>query len=272
MTLATSAADVSEEPYLELTMAPAADPDADDEIQMFARLATLPPGPDRTALRDCIVERHLPLVRSIAAKYRNRGEPMDDLIQAGSLGLVKAVDRFEVERGLRFSTFAVPTVRGEIRRHFRDRGWAVHVTRGLQEQVAAVTAAGTALQQDLNRAPTVAELAAHTKLSEEQVLEALDCARSYSTRSLNEPIGDAEGTELVETLGGDDPGMNGVVMHESLLPALATLPAREQRILHLRFYGNQTQSQIAQQLGISQMHVSRLLAKALMTLRQHLAD
>jgi RNA polymerase sigma-B factor len=275
MTLAPSATEPIEEPYLALAEDPAATAEAAgaaDEISMFAELAALPIGPERTALRDRIVERHLPLVRAIAMRYRNRGEPMDDLLQAGALGLVKAVDRFEVERGLRFSTYAVPTVRGEIRRHFRDRGWAVHVARGLQEQVAAVTAASSALHDELHRAPTVAELAARTKLSEEQVLDALDCARSYRARSLNEPVGDADGTEVVATLGSEDPGFNGVVMHESLLPAVATLPPREQRILHLRFYGNQTQSQIAQQLGISQMHVSRLLAKALATLREQLAD
>jgi RNA polymerase sigma-B factor len=273
MTLASSATEPAEAPHLHLVAKSADEPDIDDELRMFTDLAALPAGdPRRIAIRDRIVERHLPLVRSIAHRYRNRGEPFDDLLQAGAVGLVKAVDRFEVERGLRFSTFAVPTVQGEIRRHFRDRGWAVHVTRSLQEHVAAVTAASTALQTELNRSPTVAELAARTRLSEEQVLEALDCARSYSTRSLNEPIGDADGTELGHTLGAEDPGLNSVVLHESLSPALATLPAREQRILHLRFYGNQTQTQIAQQLGISQMHVSRLLARALAALRQQLED
>jgi RNA polymerase sigma-B factor len=273
MRLAQSATEPAVEPHLSLVPRLVDEPDIDDEARMFAQLAALPEGdPRRAPIRADIVERHLPLVRSIAARYRNRGEPFDDLLQAGALGLVKAVDRFEVERGLRFSTFAVPTVRGEIRRHFRDRGWAMHVTRSLQEHVAAVTAASTTLQQELNRAPTVAELAVQVRLSEEQVLEALDCARSYTTRSLNEPIGDVDGTELSETLGAEDRDLDGVVLHESLGPALATLPPREQRILHLRFYGNQTQSQIAQQLGISQMHVSRLLAKALAALREQLAD
>jgi RNA polymerase sigma-B factor len=258
VTVATTAVEAAEEPA---------------DSAMFRVLAGLPVGdPRRTAVRHRIVEQHLPLVRAIAARYRNRGEPYDDLLQAGSLGLVKAVDRFDVERGLRFSTFAVPTVQGEIRRHFRDRTWTVHVHRGLQELVSQVTRTSVELNQELGRAATVAELAGRVGASGEQVLEALECARSYSPRSLNETVGDTDGTELAETLGAEDPGLADVELHESLGPALAKLPPREQRIVQLRFYGNMTQSQIAGQLGISQMHVSRLLARSLATLRKHLAD
>jgi RNA polymerase sigma-B factor len=241
--------------------------------ELFEVLARLPAGhPDWHRTRERIIERHLPLVRLVARRYSHRGEPFDDLFQAGALGLVKAVDRFDVDRGLSFSTFAVPTVQGEIKRHFRDRTWSVHVNRGLQERVALVSRASTELNQELGRAPTVAETAARTGISDEHVLEALECARSYSTRSLNETVGDADGAELSETLGAEDPGLQDIVLHESLRPALARLPAREQRILQLRFYGGQTQSQIAAQLGISQMHVSRLLARTLATLRRDLAD
>jgi RNA polymerase sigma-B factor len=243
--------------------------DKTDE-SLFRMLGRLPDGPPRSAVRAEIVARHLPLVRAIAMRYRNRGEPLEDLLQAGAVGLVKAVDRFEVGRGVRFSTFAVPTVSGEIKRHFRDHTWSVHVRRGLQERTAAVTAAAGALAQELGRSATVAELARRSELSEEQVLEALECARCYAARSLNEPFED-DG-ELGDTLGGEDPALHDLVLHESLRPALAKLPARLQRIISLRFYGNLTQAQIAEQFGISQMHVSRLLAQALGLLRADMAD
>jgi len=258
-----------------LPISPQARPPARDAAcaDLFHLLAELPAAdPRRASIRDRIVELCIPLVRSVAAQYRDRGEPYEDLLQAGAIGLVKAIDRFDPGRGLQFTTYAVPTVRGEIRRHFRDHSWAVHVPRGLQEEVLLVTRASTDLVQQLGRAPTVAELVAYTRLPEESVLEALECGRSYASRSLNEPIGDADGSELLDTLGGDDPALTGVVLHESLRPALAQLPARELRIVQLRFYGNQSQSEIGRQLGISQMHVSRLLARALATLRQALTD
>jgi RNA polymerase sigma-B factor len=238
---------------------------------LFARLAQLPEGcSERSRLRAQLVEQHLPLVRYFARRYVGRGEPLDDLLQAGSVGLVKAVDRFDPGRGLEFSTYAAPTILGEIRRHFRDRTWAVHVHRGLQELTAEITRYAGELTQELNRAPSVAELAARSGRTEEEVLEALDCAAAYSSDSLEAPTG--EDRTLADGLGGDDPALADVELHESLGPALATLPERERRILQLRFYGNQTQSQIAAQLGISQMHVSRLLARTLTQLRDRLAD
>jgi RNA polymerase sigma-B factor len=236
---------------------------------MFARLAELPAAsPQHGQLRERLVEHHLPLVRYFARRYAGRGEPMDDLLQAGSIGLVKAVDRFDPGRGLEFSTYAAPTILGEIRRHFRDRTWAVHVHRSLQELTAEVTRCAGELTAELNRAPSVAELSARSGRTEEEVLEALDVATAYRTNSLDAPAG--EDRTLGESLGGEDTALVDVEMHESLGPALATLPAREQRILQLRFYGNQTQSQIAAQLGISQMHVSRLLARTLRQLREQL--
>jgi RNA polymerase sigma-B factor len=238
---------------------------------LFARLAELPePGPERNRLRAELVERHLPLVRYLARRYVGRGEPLDDLLQAGAMGLIKAVDRFDPARGLQFSTYAAPTIQGEIRRHFRDRTWAVHVQRGLQELTAEVTRCAGELTQELNRSPSVAELAARSGHTEEEVLEALDCATAYTADSLEAPVG--EDRTLGESLGGEDKALLDVELHESLGPALATLPERERRILQLRFYGNQTQSQIAAQLGISQMHVSRLLARTLVQLRERLSD
>lgn len=235
----------------------------------FVRLARLPPTDvERERLRAQLVERHLPLVRHIARRYDGRGEPLDDLLQAGSVGLVKAVDRFDPDRGLEFSTYAAPTILGEIRRHFRDRTWAVHVYRGLQERVTEVTRCAAELTQEHGRAPSVAELAARCGRTEEEVLEALDCSAAYSADSLDAPAG--EDRTVADGIGVDDQALAQVDLHESLGPALAALPEREQRIIQLRFYGNKTQTQIGAELGISQMHVSRLLARALQALREQL--
>ncbi len=245
---------------------------ADDRVrakEMFAELAEGPPeGRRRDRVREQLITMHLPLVRFLARRYANRGEPLDDLVQAGCIGLVKAVDRFDPARQLEFSTYAAPTILGEIRRHFRDRTWAVHVNRGLQELVTAVTRARSELTQDLGRSPTVAETAQLLGRTEEDVLAALDCASAYTADSFETPVGDE--LTLGDTLGGSDAGLDDVDMHESLRPLLDRLPVREQRILQLRFYGNHTQSQIAAELGISQMHVSRLLARTLAQLRTEL--
>ncbi len=245
---------------------------ADDRVrakEMFAELAEGPPeGRRRDRGREQLITMHLPLVRFLARRYANRGEPLDDLVQAGCIGLVKAVDRFDPARQLEFSTYAAPTILGEIRRHFRDRTWAVHVNRGLQELVTAVTRARSELTQDLGRSPTVAETAQLLGRTEEDVLAALDCASAYTADSFETPVGDE--LTLGDTLGGSDAGLDDVDMHESLRPLLDRLPVREQRILQLRFYGNHTQSQIAAELGISQMHVSRLLARTLAQLRTEL--
>ncbi len=236
--------------------------------QLFTALATLPAGPQRDRVRERLVEMHLPLVRFFARRYTGRGEPFDDLLQAGALGLVKAVDRFDPGRGLEFSTYAAPTILGEIRRHFRDRTWAVHVHRGLQELTGQVTRCAAELTQHLGRAPSIPELAARIGQPEERVLEALDCAAAYTADSLEAPTGDDR--TLGDLLGADDQALTDVDLHESLTPALARLPDRERRILQFRFYGNMTQSQIAGHLGISQMHVSRLLARTLTRLRDEL--
>ncbi|MFL6128884.1 MAG: SigB/SigF/SigG family RNA polymerase sigma factor [Mycobacteriales bacterium] len=236
---------------------------------LFCRLAGLAPGTvQHRELRDQLVEMHLPLARYFARRYTGRSEPFDDLVQAASVGLVKAVDRFDPWRGMAFSTFAAPTILGEIRRHFRDHTWAVHVQRTLQELSGQVSRAAREMSQELGRSPTVPEVAARTGLSEERITESLACSAAYATVSFETPAG--EDHTLGDRLGGDDPALDHVELHESLGRALAVLPYREQQILQLRYYGNLTQAQIAARLGISQMHVSRLLGRILSRLRQEL--
>ncbi|WTW97257.1 RNA polymerase sigma factor SigF [Streptomycetaceae bacterium NBC_01309] len=238
---------------------------------MFAQLAKLPPDdPDRRLIRDRLVEMHLPLVEHLARRFRNRGEPLDDLVQVATIGLIKSVDRFDPERGVEFSTYATPTIVGEIKRHFRDKGWAVRVPRRLQELRLALTAATAELSQRNGRSPTVGELAVQLGISEEEVLEGLESANAYSTLSLDVPDTDDESPAVADTLGSEDEALEGVEYRESLKPLLEQLPPREKRILLLRFFGNMTQSQIAQEVGISQMHVSRLLARTLAQLRERL--
>ena len=239
---------------------------------LFVRLAELPESdPERLRIRGQLVELHLPLVEYLARRFRNRGEWLDDLTQVATIGLIKSIDRFDLGRGVEFSTYATPTIVGEIKRHFRDKGWAVRVPRRLQELKLALTKAIGDLAQGLGRAPTVAELAAHLQMSEEDVLEGLESANAYSTVSLDAPdSGDEDAPAVAESLGMVDEALEGVEYRESLKPLLERLPPREKRILLLRFFGNMTQSQIATELGISQMHVSRLLARTLTQLREGL--
>jgi len=236
---------------------------------MFLRLAELPEDhPDRVRLREQLVEAHLPLVEYLARRFRNRGEPLDDLVQVATIGLIKSVDRFDLERGVEFSTYATPTIVGEIKRHFRDKGWAIRVPRRLQELKLSLTKATSELSQKNGRSPTVAELAGHLGLTEEEILEGLESANAYSAVSLDAPDGgDDDSPAVADSLGMMDDALEGVEYRESLKPLLEQLPAREKKILLLRFFGNMTQSQIASELGISQMHVSRLLARTLAQLR-----
>ncbi|MGW7818403.1 RNA polymerase sigma factor SigF [Streptomyces puniciscabiei] len=238
---------------------------------MFVELRALREGsPEYAELRNQLVRMHLPLVEHLARRFRNRGEPLDDLTQVATIGLIKSVDRFDPERGVEFSTYATPTVVGEIKRHFRDKGWAVRVPRRLQELRLALTTATAELSQLHGRSPTVHELAEKLAISEEEVLEGLESANAYSTLSLDVPDTDDESPAVADTLGAEDEALEGVEYRESLKPLLEDLPPREKRILLLRFFGNMTQSQIAQEVGISQMHVSRLLARTLAQLREKL--
>lgn len=238
---------------------------------LFIELRKLPDGsPEKAELRNRLVRMHLPLVEHLARRFRNRGEPLDDLTQVATIGLIKSVDRFDPERGVEFSTYATPTVVGEIKRHFRDKGWAVRVPRRLQELRLSLTTATAELSQQHGRSPTVHELAERLGISEEEVLEGLESANAYSTLSLDVPDTDDESPAVADTLGSEDEALEGVEYRESLKPLLEDLPPREKRILLLRFFGNMTQSQIATEVGISQMHVSRLLARTLAQLREKL--
>jgi RNA polymerase sigma-B factor len=227
----------------------------------------------RSQLRHQLVELHLPLVHHLARRYRDRGEPLDDLVQVGTIGLIKAVDRFETERGVEFSTYATPTIIGEIKRHFRDKGWAIRVPRRLQELRITLAQATAELSQTNGRSPTIAELAAHVGVGDDEVIEGLESAGAYSTLSLDAPeVGEFDAASMGGSIGIDDEGLKGVEHRESLRPLLSSLPPRERQILILRFFGELTQSQIAEQMGISQMHVSRLLAKTLTQLRSDLLE
>jgi len=215
---------------------------------------------------------HMALVEHLARRFRDRGEPLEDLVQVGTIGLIKAVDRFDCERGVEFSTSATPTILGEIRRHFRDRGWAIRVPRRLQELRIVMVRATAELTQTLGHAPTVAHLSAHLGISEEEVLEGIESAQAYSTSSLDSTDGDAEGSGIADTMGVEDDGLEAALNRAALAPLLAALPERDRRILMLRFFHSMTQSQIADEIGISQMHVSRLLTRSLATLRTGLVD
>jgi len=224
------------------------------------------------AARDQLIEQYMSLVRSLARRYAYRGEQLDDLVQIGAIGLIKAIDRFDCERGVEFPTFAMPTVVGEIKRFFRDTSWSVRVPRRLQELRLALTKASDELSQKLDRSPTVAELAAVLGVSEEDVVDGLAVGNAYTASSLDSPAPEDDGGEgsLADRLGYEDTALEGVEYRESLKPLLAKLPPRERRIIMLRFFANMTQSQIGEEVGISQMHVSRLLTRTLAQLREGL--
>ncbi|MGH3425118.1 MAG: RNA polymerase sigma factor SigF [Nocardioidaceae bacterium] len=243
------------------------------EERLLADLNAAVDEEERQALRGRLVELHLPLAEHLAKRFQNRGEPLDDLVQVATIGLLKAIDRFDPERGVEFSTYATPTIAGEIKRHFRDKGWSIRVPRRLQEMRLALTNATADLSQQLGRSPTVAELAARLDVGEELVLEGLDSANAYSTVSLDAPeAGSYEGGSMVDSLGELDVALANVEYRESLKPLLAQLEPRDRRILMLRFFGQMTQSQIADEIGMSQMHVSRLLSRTLARLRAGLGD
>ena len=246
----------------------------DSATELLLALAALPADhPRRPTLRERTIEAWLPLAQHLAHRYSGRGEPTDDLLQTAAVGLIKAVDKFDPDRGVDFAGYAIPTIIGELKRHFRDRTWDIRVPRRLQELRLAISEANSTLLQSLGRSPTVADIATHLKLTEEEILEGLEGARAYNAVSLSTPTGDGERTtELADLLGDDDNQYELAELRVALGPALATLDEREQKILTLRFYGNLTQSQIADHIGVSQMHVSRLLARALTKLRGELAS
>ena len=224
--------------------------------------------------RDKLVERYMPLVRSLAARYGGRGEPQEDLVQVGSIGLLLSIERFDTERGVQFTTYAVPTIVGEIQRHFRDRAWALHVPRRMKELSVRLSRAIEALTADLGRPPTIAELAEATGAEEDEVVEGLQTSEAYSTRSLSQPLGHdgADDETMQDLLGTTDEGYAGVEDSALVQAGLDGLEERERRIVELRFFDGLTQSEIAARIGISQMHVSRLLRRALITMQGRLEE
>ena len=217
------------------------------------------------AAREELVERFLPLARDLALRYTYTDEPFDDLLQVASLGLIKAIDRFEPGRGTKFTSYAAPTILGELKRHFRDKGWALHVPRDLQERTLAVSRETEALSKRLGRSPKVREVAAALGCSSEQVLEAQEAAASYEAASLDAPTSreDDEAAALVDLLGGEDGAYELVESRDAIASTWQALPEIERKVLELRFMQDLTQREIGEQIGYSQMHVSRLLRRAL---------
>ena len=226
------------------------------------------------AAREELIERYMSLVRSLARRYSYRGEQLDDLVQIGAIGLIKAIDRFDLERGVELTTYATPNIIGEIKRHFRDKGWSVRVPRGLQELNVQLSKLIEEQTVELGRSPTISELAKVAGAEEELVVEALESGRAYSSVSLSTGGGgqDDEGElDPLESLGAEEPQYEVSEDRAVLAPGFRVLDERERKILHLRFFKGLTQSQIAQQVGISQMHVSRLIRRALEKIREEIA-
>ncbi|MEV8565459.1 SigB/SigF/SigG family RNA polymerase sigma factor [Streptomyces sp. NPDC051322] len=242
--------------------------DAPDTLDVFTRLAALPEGPERRAVRDELVRAWLPMAERIARRFRSRGESLEDLCQVAALGLVKAIDGYDVERGA-FESYAVPTITGEVKRHFRDYMWTLHVPRRVQELRNTVRIARRNLQAAGSSEPTVAQLAEETGLSQENVKAGLEALGSFKALSLDaELAGPDGGFALSETVGGPDTALDIVLDREAVKPLLRHLSQREQRILYLRFFHDMTQSQIAKELGLSQMHVSRLISTSCSRIRE----
>ncbi len=227
----------------------------------------------RVTARDGLVHLHLPLVEHCARRFRNRGEPFEDLVQVGTIGLIKSIDRFDTERGVEFSTYATPTIIGEIKRYFRDKGWAIRVPRRLQELRMQIGSATAELTQSLGRSPRPRELAEKIVCTVEEIIEGLESSNAYSTLSLDASDDSDDGSSsMLDAIGIDDAGLEHVEIRESIKPLLDRLESREKRILLLRFFKNMTQSQIAAEIGVSQMHVSRLLTRTLDSLRASLEE
>lgn len=252
---------------------PESDPEAQDSPgtepaeseELFRQLPDL-------AARDALSRMYQPLAEYLARRFYGRGEPLEDLTQVASIGLLKAIDRFDLARGVKFSTYATATVVGELKRHFRDKGWALRVPRRMQEAGMKVGRAVTEMYQDLGRTPTVREIGERTGLSEEQVLEAMETAHAYTTASLDAPTDDEGATSSLDKLGEEEEAFELLEGWTTVAPALKQLPRRERTILYLRFFRGLTQTQIAEELGISQMHVSRLLSRTLRDLRRSVGE
>jgi len=226
--------------------------------------------PRREQLRSDAICACLPMARRAAARFAGRGENVDDLVQVATIGLIKAVDRFDPAREIPFVNYAMPTIIGEIKRHFRDKTWSVRVSRSRQELYLEISRLMPTMAQELGRSPSVADIAERLGVSSDEVLAGIDCGQAYSARSLSAPIGDEDSASLADTLGEQDERLESAADREALREALAGLPAREREIVVLRFFANLTQSEIAERVGVSQMHVSRLLKRTLSDLRDQM--
>jgi RNA polymerase sigma-B factor len=234
----------------------------DEAVQaLFAAM----PGDENA--KEEIVRRYQPLVEYLARRFAGRGEPLEDLVQVANIGLLGAIERFDPAREVRFSTYAAATMIGELKRHFRDKGWTIRVPRRLQELGLRINRSLSAISQELGRSPTITEIAERLEVSEEEVVEAMEAAQAYSTVSLDTPINE-EGTTAIDLLGGHDDSVELLEGWASLAPVIRDLPARERRVLYLRFFSGLTQSEIAEEIGVSQMHVSRILSQTLKLLRE----
>ncbi|MGR8007237.1 RNA polymerase sigma factor SigF [Streptomyces hypolithicus] len=243
--------------------------DAPDTAAEFRLLSSLPDGEEREAVRRRVVNAWLPMADRLAGRFRNRGEAIEDLRQVAALGLVKAVDRYDPDHGSAFESYAVPTITGEIKRHFRDHMWTLHVPRRVQDLRNRVRAADRELAQTVSgRPPTVAEIAEQAGMTEDEARAGLEALDSFTALSLDAQLpGTADGYSLGDALGGPDAALEVVIDREAVKPALGRLPEREKKILYMRFFRDMTQSRIAEDLGLSQMHVSRLLSRCCTRLR-----
>ncbi len=247
-----------------------------EELRELQRRYTKTDDPaERDRIKERLVEGYTDLVYFLARKFQNRGEPLEDIVQVGFLGLIKAIERFDPALGNEFTTFATPTIAGEIKRYFRDKGWAIRFPRRLQELYQQVVRVNEALKNELNRQPTVGEVAERLGVSEEDVLEAMEMSTAYTPVSIDSTPGPADsdgGRQLGESIGGEDPNLDRVELRDVLARAMEHLNPRERRILAMRFYDELSQSEIAKRLGISQMHVSRLQRAAQEQLRRYLSE
>jgi len=245
-----------------------ADQQADDAMRRFCEAA--PEDPERPRLREEAIAAYAPLARRAAIKFQRRGEDIEDLVQVALIGLIKSVDRYDPARGVHFVHYAVPTMIGELKRHFRDKAWTVRVNRGLQELHLHIIKAVPELSQQLQRTPTIADIAGYLHVDEEDVRQGMRCAGAYTTRSLNDLVPGSDDIELSEMMGAQDRQLELVPDRLALREVVTRLPEREQEILRLRFMDNLTQAEIATMIGVSQMHVSRLLTKAFEQLKEML--
>ena len=259
----------------DIQLTPNPSPGPDEQLAGERRLLERYARDRSPTVREELVERFMPLARRLAARYAGGAEPFDDLVQVASVGLVKAIDRFDPVRGTAFSTFAVPTILGELKRHFRDRGWSVHVPRDVQERILKVERALADLPSKLGHSPTVQEIAERIEATDEEVLEAMHAAQGHHAVSLDASSSLGDGDDpgpLKDRIGEEDLSFDTVEYGEAIGPVLEEISERDRKVLHLRFVEDKTQSEIEEQVGVSQMHVSRILRATIEKLRQQIPE